>query len=165
MSNGELGSEAIYVVEVAVGRVLVFLIQFCSVELLVVETTGGNWPGALLCGGGVEGASSSGGLGGGGFGSDFGCLVLLGLCKVFCHTSSSKRLGSMRAQLDIGTGGVRENTLVVVETVDLCITSYASISGSDLTGTKLEGRTHNGALGRLLCELGEGRVAVGRGSA
>lgn len=167
MSDGELGSEAVDVVEVAVRRVLVLLLEFCSVKRLVVKSLSrgsssrSSSRGASLC---VEGTVGSCRLGSRrGSSSGFGLFSLLCLCEVFCDAGSSESLGGVRAHFDVSGGGVGEDTLVVVHVCDLCAASDASVSRDDLTGADLEGGAHDGAAGGLLCEPGDGGVGGGCG--
>ena len=153
VGDGELVGETVNVVEVTVRGVLVLLLKLGGVELLVVETSDcGRCFGSFGGSPGVEG-TSSGSLGGRGLGGSLCTLGLLSLGKVLGHASGSESLGGMGALLDIFTGGVRENTLVVVNAVDLGVTGYASITGNELTRANLEGRTHDGTFGCLLGEL------------
>ena len=101
----------------------------------------------------MEGATTGSQLGGRRLGSSLSLLVMFSFSEVFCHTSGGKRLGGVRALLDVSTGRAGEDTLVVVEVVNLCVTRNAGIPGGDLTGAELKSRTHDGALCSSLGEL------------
>lgn len=151
VSDGELCGKTVDVVEVAVRSVLMLLLQLCGVELLVVKAPERS---GLLClgRGRMEGATSRN-FRSRRLSSSFGFLRLLRLCQVFCHPGGGKRLGCVRALLDIGTGGGRENTLVMMEVIDLCVTCNAGIASYKLSGANLESGTHNRALCSALREL------------
>ena len=180
MRDRELLGKPIDVIEIAVGLVLVFLVELLNIELLVVEasmllgrlrlsgrldvSSFSSICGRLL----VEGAASSGSsssllLGGCPLGvvvSSFG-LLRVGRCsQVLGHPGSSPGSGRMGTHLD---GGTRRghNPLVLVNPVDVDVTRDAGVAGDNFLGANVEGGAHDGAFCGALGEGGEGREAGG----
>ena len=137
MGHRELGSETVDVVEVAVGLVLVLLVELVDIEALVVERrvcfglvggTRGRGLGGLRSNGGlVERTASSGGLGGDilGFGG-----VLGSGSEIICHASCGSSSGGMGAHLNACTGRW-EDALVLVDHVYVSVCGDASIASDD----------------------------------
>jgi hypothetical protein len=172
VGNRELGSEPVDVVEVAVGAILVLLVELVDVEVLVVKARVdlfglGRGRSSLRgdsCGLCVEGAARGGSLcsnalggfvvrGGGGLGGRVG--------EVVGHLGCGPGGGGMGTHVD-GCARGRDDALVLVDAVYFVAAGDASIAGDDLLGADVESRAHDGAFRGALGEDGEGREALGR---
>ena len=162
----ELGSEAVNVVEVAVGLVLVLLLELVDVETLVVEARvdllrGGRCSGLAGVGGSsfrMEGTASCSSLFGDGLGLS---LLERRRSEVVGDLRSGPSSGRMGAHLD-GGAWRGEDTLGLVDLVNVGVGSDAGITGDDFLGANVERRAHDGAFRRALGQRRERGEARGR---
>ena len=173
MGDRKLGGKPVYVVEVTVGLVLVLLLEFCIVEVLVVERSGMHGSGLSLRGrrlgslGGMEGtASGSRTSGSGGRRLASGLVGLervgavLGGGELLSHLCGGESLAGMGTHCNVVR--VDADALVLVYLVDVDVAGDARVASDHLAGAHDEGGAHDGALGGLLSELGEGGETRGR---
>lgn len=163
MSERELLSHPVDVVEIAVGVVRTLLVEFLAVELFVAEELLRRLGSGSLSLGVVERAPGRLGRRGMSTGrvGDLGPL-LLGAGEFLRHTSGRQGSGSVGTLLHVsGRAFLHVNTLLLVKFLDVDVSGYAGIAGSDLTRPGGEDGAHDGAPGSLLGQTGERRV-VGR---
>jgi hypothetical protein len=141
VGNRELGSETVDVVEVAVGLVLVLLVELIDIEALIVEpgvsfglvgVNRGRDLARVRSGGCslVERTACSGGLGGDILGLGGKAFLLRSGSEIVRHASRGSSSGGVGAHLDGCTGG-REDALVLVNLLYVSVCGDASIASDD----------------------------------
>lgn len=162
VGDWEFSSEPVYIIEVAVGFILVLLVQLGDIKPFIVKGIDGlggfsgglDFSSSLLIL--VEGTASSssssslflGMLGGGGLNLQFASCS-----EVFCHSGSCTSSGGMRTHLDCSSGG-RENALFLVDLLDVSVACDAGIARNKLLRANIKSGTHNRATS---CSLGQDR--------
>jgi len=141
VGNGELGGKAVDIIEVAVGLVLMLLLELIDIEVLIIKP--GVCIGLLsldrsrglvgLCGSGslVEGAAGSCSLGGNILGLGGVDFVFGSGSEIVCFACSGFSSGGVGTHLGGCTRG-RENALFLVNLLYVYVCSDASVAGNDL---------------------------------
>jgi len=163
VSERELLSHPVDVVEVAVGVIRTLLVKFLAVELFVIEELLRRLGRVSLGLGVVERAPRRFGRHGlsGGRAGGLGPLFL-GVREFLRHTGSRQGSRSVGTLFYVGSRAfLHVNALLLVKFFDVDVPSHARIVGDDLARPGSEDGAHDGAPGGLFGQTGERRV-VGR---
>lgn len=139
VSDGELGGDAVDIVEVAIALVLVLLLELGRIESLIIETRASSM--GILDGGGI-----------GGLGSMRASSGRRGRVAL-CAGELSRATGSFATGLSVGADTTAWNgidSLLLVNSIDFGAASQASIA----SGAEGEGLAHDRAAAGLESKTG-----------